>query len=160
MAQQPNIELTPGDRPRPELAPAPARRWSTSGKPGVITAPTDVPRGPSFGTPGPDTGWALRVIREAGLADLSDDVRSVLVALMAARAASFGRAPVPADLRVAMALCGLDDETAPDWVRARANRWFGAVPHERSKGSTAVAEVDRDLLREPAERVRAAQRKR
>lgn len=158
MAQQPNIELTPGDRPRPQLAPAPARRWRASGKPGVITSPDEVPRGPSFGTPGPDTGWALRLVRDAGLHDQPDDVRAVLVALMAARASSFGRAPVPEDLRVAMAVCGLGDEGAPDRVRERAARWFAAVPHEGSKGSTAVAEVDRELLRQPSDRVRAVQR--
>lgn len=158
MAQQPNIELTPGDRPRRELEPAPAGRWSASAKPGVITSPDQMPRGGAFGTPGPDAGWALRIVREADIPDLSDDLRAVLVALMAARASAFGRAPIPQDLEAAMALCGIGGDSVPEWVRERTERWIAAVPHERSKGRTAVAEVDPDLLRQSPDRVRAALR--
>lgn len=159
MAQQPNIELTPGDRPRPEPSPGPNRRWSPSLRPGTVTAPDEMPRGGPFGTPGPDTGYALKIIGRSDVADLTDERRAVLAALMGARAASFGRAPIPEDLEVAMAICGTWDEQAPEEVRRRAEHWFSAVPHERAKGRTAVAEVDRALLREKPDRVRAALRR-
>lgn len=145
MAQQPNIELDPSDLPRRGLDTSAARRWSVSDKPGVITAPADVPHGGTFGTPGPDTGWALRILHH--MAPQQDpNVEQVLVALMSARAASFGRAPIPEDLEVAKLLCGMG-EGLPLQLSARARKWFNAVPHEPSKGRSAVAAVDQAQLR-------------
>lgn len=150
MAQQPNIELDPADLPRRGLDPSPARRWSAKEKPGVITAPGQVPTGGTFGTPGPDTGWALKIIRHMA-PQQDENTEHVLAALMSARAASFGRAPIPEDLEVAKLLCGMG-EGLPLQLSARARKWFHAVPHERSKGRTAVAAVDVAHLRmKPAE---------
>jgi hypothetical protein len=158
MAQQPNIELTPGDRPRPEPSPGPNRRWSPGLRPGVVSSPDEMPRGGPFGTPGPDTGYALKIIGRTQIDGLTDERQAVLAALMGARAAAFGRAPTPEDLEVAMALCGTWDEQAPAQIRERAERWFGAVPHEKSKGRAAVADIDHDLLMEKPDRVRTALR--
>jgi hypothetical protein len=97
MGQQPNIELDPADLPRPVPEPAPPGR-NRPARPGVITAPGDVPRGAAFGTPGPDTGWAKRILRDADLPERSVLLEAVLATLMAARASHFGRAPVPHDL--------------------------------------------------------------
>lgn len=145
MAQQPNIELTETDQPRTTLDTAPARGWSTRARAGVIAAPDQVPSGEGFGTPGPDTGWALRIVRrlEPGL---ERNLEAVVVGLMGARAASFGRAPVRQDLEVAKLLCGIG-EGLPISLSERLSRWMAAVPHERSKGKMAVAEVDRAILR-------------
>jgi hypothetical protein len=137
--------LDPSDLPRKGLDPSPARRWSADAKPGVITAPGQVPSGGTFGTPGPDTGWALKIIRHVS-PQQDPDAEKVLTALMAARAASFGRAPIPEDLEVAKLLCGMG-EGLPLELSARARRWCGAVPHERSKGRSAVAAVDPKQLR-------------
>lgn len=144
MAQQPNIEFTESDLPRTALDTAPARGWSASAKAGVITAPGQVPRGEGFGTPGPDTGWALRIIHrlEPGL---ERNLEAVLVGLMGARAAAFGRAPVRQDLEVAKLLCGIGEGLAAA-LTERVNRWVAAVPHERSKGMCAVADVDQAIL--------------
>ena len=145
MAQQPNIELDPSDLPRTALNTSAARRWSAKERPGVISNPTQVPRGRGFGTPGPDTGWALKIIRQIG-GDIDPNLEHVLVALMSARAASYGRAPVPEDLAVAKLLCGMGEGLPLD-LSARRRRWVQAVPHERSKGRTAVAEVVPEHLR-------------
>jgi len=145
VAQQPNIELDPSDLPRHGLDTAPARRWSAKDKPGVISAPGQVPSGGTFGTPGPDTGWALKIIRHVG-GEMETNLESVLAALMSARAASFGRAPIPEDLAVAKLLCGMG-EGLPLELSSRRRRWVNAVPHEPSKGRAAVAEVDLDHLR-------------
>lgn len=144
MAQQPNIELDPSDLPRRALDTSPAQRWSAKDKPGVITKPGEVPTGGSFGTPGPDTGWALRIIRHVS-PQADPNAEHVLAALMSARAAAFGRAPIPEDLAVAKLLCGMG-EGLPLELSAKARRWITAVPHERSKGRTAVAAVERDQL--------------
>lgn len=150
MAQQPNIELDPSDLPREGLDTAPPRRWSPNTKPGVITAPTEVPRGRGFGTPGPDTGWALKIIRHIEGA-IDPDLEAVFASLMSARASMFGRAPIPEDLEVAKLLCGIG-EGLPLELAARRKRWLAEVPHERAKGRAAVADVDSDLLgQKPAE---------
>lgn len=143
MAQQPNIEVDPADRPRSTPQPAPAR-LGRDDRPGVITTPGAMPSGPGFGTPGPDAGWGLRLIRQLQ-PGLDPDLEAVFAALMTARAARLGRAPIAEDLEVAMILNGLGDDL-PDHLVERSNRWVTAVPHESSKGRTAVAEIDRTLL--------------
>lgn len=154
MAQQPNIELDPSDLPRRSLDTSSARAWAAGSKPGVITSPGQIPTGGTFGTPGPDTGWALKILRKLD-PQTDPDLEAVLVALMAARAAALGRAPVPMDLYVAKLFCGLVDGV-PEDLTERLGRWLAAVPHERSKGRAAVAEVDQDLLAEHPDRIRWA----
>lgn len=151
MAQQPNIELNPEDKPRAVPTPDAARRWRPSMRPGVITTPDQVPRGEGYGNPGPDTGWAFRIIDAAQIPDLSKGLRTVLAALMGARAASFGRAPTREDLDVALILCGIGD-ALPESLVERRERWVDALAHDKPPGRTALAEVGLDLLRhKPAE---------
>ncbi|HEX2154859.1 MAG TPA: hypothetical protein VHL52_12900 [Acidimicrobiia bacterium] len=148
MAQQPNVELSPADLPAPVLEPAPARRQKIP-RPGVITTPAEKPSGPGFGNPGPDTGWALRVIAESELpAEATPRVRRLLAALMGARAAHYGRAPTYGDLRVALDLVGLGDNRS-DEDDARRRRWLEAMSHERTPGGRAVAEAGPDLYAGP-----------
>jgi hypothetical protein len=152
VAQQPNIELEPADLPQAALDTAPARGWSPSSRPGVISSPGQVPHGKGFGTPGPDTGWALKIARHLE-GDIDPDLMHVLVALMAARASLHGRAPIREDLEVAKLLCGIG-EGLPFDLSTRRKSWLAAVPHEPSKGAAAVAAVEPDLLRQKPAGVR------
>jgi hypothetical protein len=150
MGQQPNIEIDPSDLPRPTAEPGPARRWRPT-RPGVIVAPEQMPWGGAFGTPGPDTGWALKLVRSAELSGRTDGLEGVLAALMGARASLFGRAPVLEDLEVAKLLAGLGADL-PVEVIERGRRWVEATSHEKSPGRTAVSETEVDLLKlKPAE---------
>jgi len=106
-----------------------------------------VPHGERFGTPGPDTGWALTLIKRADLPGLGRGVERVMAALMAARAGSFGRAPTPEDLDIALLVCGLD-VALPDSLRERCKRWADASAHDRPPGRTALSEVGIELLRQ------------
>lgn len=153
MAQQPNVELDASDRPRAVPSPDPARRWRPSDRPGVITAPDQVPHGEGFGTPGPDTGWALTLIDRADIAQRSKGLDKVLSALMGARASSFGRAPTLEDLEVALTLCGIG-EALPEHLAERRARWVEATSHEKPPGRMALAEVGIDLLRAKPSAVR------
>ena len=153
MAQQPNIELRPADKPRSVLSPDPARRWRPSMRPGMITSPEQMPRGEGFGTPGPNTGWALRLIDLADNPESSSALDKVLTALMSARAASFGRAPTQEDLEVALTLCGLG-EALPEHLADRRERWVTAVSHEKPPGRLALSEVGLELLRSSPAAVR------
>lgn len=138
MAQQPNVEIAPEQMPTPGLEPTPARRNPI--RPGQILAPEDKPEGPAFGWPGPDTGFALRIIEHAEVAQDDERLQRVLAALMGARAAHFGRAPTAGDLQAALRLVGLAGERSDD-LDARRERWLAALSHERTPGQTAVAEA-------------------
>lgn len=145
MAQQPNVEISPWALPAPVLEPPPARRQRTR-RPGVILTPDDKPKDPRFGTPGPDTGFALRIIRHAGVVEDDPRLRTVLAALMGARASHFGRAPTRYDLDVALELVGLGEKRSEE-LDARRERWLDALSHERPPGRTAVAEAGEELYR-------------
>jgi hypothetical protein len=148
MAQQPNVELSPGDLPRAVLEPAAARRQRIP-RPGVITVPDEKPSGPGFGTPGPDTGWALRIIGRTELAEDTPGLRKLLASLMGARAAHYGRAPVYEDLEVALELVGLGHRGSEE-LDSRRERWVTITSHEKSPGRTAVAEAGENLYRDPS----------
>lgn len=153
MAQQPNIQMPA--RVADSASPRPSDPWDPGSRPGVITNPADVPSGGPFGSPGPDPGWVLGLVRRIDIPDRTPALESVIAALAAARAADLGRAAVPEDVRVAMLLCGFG-ENLPNGLVERRERWMAAVPHERYKGQTAVAEVDRGLLVLSADRIRYA----
>lgn len=100
MGQQPNMPLTMEDLPRPEPRPGPSRGWR-AGRPGDLASPAEVPWGGAFGTPGPDAGYAQRLL--AGRTGEPGETRA-LAAIVAARASRLGRAPVPADIAAAQAV--------------------------------------------------------
>jgi hypothetical protein len=145
MGQQPNVEIDPSDLPRPTSEPDPPNRWRPT-RPGVIVAPQQMPWGGAFGTPGPDAGWALKLVRSADLPERTAGLELVLAAIMAARASLFGRAPVPEDLEVAKVLAGFGEGLPADFPERRV-RWVEATAHEPSPGRLAVSEIDPELLR-------------
>lgn len=144
MAQQPNVEITDGERPRRTPQPGVAVKWR-SDKPGIPDGPTGTAGGGYYGTTGPDPGWGLKIVNNAKLPDDDPHLRKVLTGLMLARAAALGRAPVPEDLDVALILCGYDED-APATLVQRRNRWLQSSPHEQRPGASAVAEVDKSQL--------------
>ena len=144
MGQQPNVDINRSDLPRPTPDTDPPRRWRPN-RPGVIVSPHQMPWGGAFGTPGPDMGWALKLVRAADLPERSDGLELVLAALMAARASHFGRAPVPEDLEVAKILAGYGEGLPAEFLERR-QRWIDATAHEPSPGRAAVTDVEPDLL--------------
>ncbi len=159
MAQQPNIELGHGDLPRPELGPH-AAAWLQD-RPGEITRPEEVRWGGAFGRPGPDTGWALKLVAST---DFDRGARpSVLEKVVAniagARAAKAGRGPTAEDVEVALTLLGLRTEGLPDDVAATLGDVRSAAvdhaAHERDKGRSFIDSVPVDqLIAKPADLVR------
>ena len=152
MGQQPNIELSETDLPRSVAEPPPAKHWKPT-KPGLITAPDQVPTGGRFGSAGPDAGWALRLLADAELPDSDPRLRGVLTGLVTARAAALGRAPIPEDIEVGLVLCGYWSDAPAEIIEQRV-RWMAAVPHEQRPGATAAGEVDRALMVKKPEQVR------
>ena len=153
MGQQPNVELRRSDLPRPVPEPGPPARWRPR-RPGEIVSPEQAVTGGSFGRPGPDAGYALRLIEL--LHPLDGDLAEVAATIMSARASAFGRAPVAEDLDVARVFLGLVDG-APERIVSRARTWLEAAAHERVKGQRALAEIDTVLLVAKPEQIRYAQ---
>lgn len=151
MAQQPNVEVTADDLPRPTPQPGPAKK-AREGKPGIPQGPADWPRGGAFGVTGPDPGWALRILSGTELPDDDPRLRKVVTGLMLARSAVLGRAPIKEDIEVALVICGYFDG-APERLIGRRRRWLEAVPHETRPGETAVAEIDRSELVDKPEQI-------
>ncbi len=111
----------------------------------MITSPDQVTPGGLFGRPGPDTGWAFRIVRQAGLPADQMQGEAVLVTLMAARASLFGRAPVPEDLDVARILMGYE-ETASEQAVERGRGWLRHSRHEPVPGAAAAEQIGSELL--------------
>jgi hypothetical protein len=154
MAQQPNVEITDGERPRLIPQPGVAVKWRAD-KPGMPDGPSETPGGGYYGTTGPDPGWGIKIVNNAELPDDDPNVRRVLIGLVLARAAVLGRAPIREDLDVALILSGYD-ENPPQSLIERRMRWLDASPHEQRPGASAVAEVDKSQLILKPDRLRYA----
>lgn len=143
MAQQPNPEIGVAERPSAEPEPGPARPWRPS-RPGEVVGP-DRPTGGTYGHPGPDAGYALRILAESDihLGDRPKVTAAVLGTIASARAAHFGRAPVIGDLRIAAALLGLGGVGS----EARLDDILDQAAHEHAKGQSFLATVPADVLR-------------
>ncbi len=139
MGQEPNIRLGLEDLPRPSAKPAAPGRWSPD-RPGELGSPDEVPWGGAFGTPGPDIGFAYRVVRGMDLPGADHargDVEAAVVAVMAARASAIGRAPTAPDASAALSLLDLDGEGV-----AR----LAGIAHDRARLGALVAAIPPDEL--------------
>lgn len=144
MGQQPNIPITLADLPRATPKPAAARRWSPH-RPGEITSPDEMPWGGMYGTPGPDTGYALRLLSDRDLPggpEHRDDVEAAILAIVSARGSALGRAPVGPDIDIAIELLGLADEG-----RVAA---LDGIAHDHTRLRGLVEAVPRAALMAPA----------
>ena len=139
MGQQPNMPIGIEDLPRHVTHPGAPRRWKPD-RPGDLTGPGDIPRGGAFGTPGPDTGYAIRILRDRdlpGAAGHRRDVATAVAAVMGARAAALGRAPVPGDVEAALVLLGLDEAAVEPLT---------GIGHDHARLRALVAGIGTDRL--------------
>ncbi len=136
MATDPYAPSTRDDAPRqePNLAPGvrlpPATR-AASDRPGELEP--GQPTGKLFGNPGPNVGYALALVARLrdrfALAhhEQRDDATAVVAELAMRRAASFGRAPVMADIERAAEVLGYLGTASDDFVE-----WRGEALHHAS----------------------------
>jgi hypothetical protein len=140
VGQEPNIPLGVEDLPRPTPKPAAPRRWSPE-RPGEVGSPAEMPWGGSFGTPGPDIGFAIRIARTRGIPGPEQrraDAEAAIVAVMAARASAVGRAPTNPDFDVAIDLLGLDSDGG--------FATLDGIAHDSKRLNRLVADIPRDEL--------------
>lgn len=139
MGQEPNIHVGFEDLPRAVPEPAAPARWLPQ-RPGDFVSPDEVPWGGVFGTPGPDTGFAYKIVKNLDLpggAHRRSDIEAVLVAVMSARSSSIGRAPTAADAPVAIDLLELTEASADS---------FAGIAHDHVRLGAVVAAIPMERL--------------
>jgi hypothetical protein len=140
----------------------PPEPWSTH-RPGESRPRPQAPGKQGLGVPGPDQGYALalasrfedRVLLEPG--ERAEDVLAGAVAIALRRAAVFGRAPIAADIELALRLFKYlvgDEGTWPssDLVALRRER-FDAAAHDYWRRRALVDAISEETLRLSPERV-------
>ncbi|MGI9610970.1 MAG: hypothetical protein ACR2NL_11825 [Acidimicrobiia bacterium] len=131
-----------------------------------MTGPADVPWGGAFGTTGPDTGYAARLVasRELALSDHEErhNAEAAVVAIAGARASLAGRAPTGQDIDAALVLLGYDPTGLPHELVAdlvdRRRDWTANLNHDAVASRALVAAIDPDVLKSTAEQIRARMR--
>ncbi len=138
MTQPSFVPLTRADQVRPAQSLQVPRAWEAD-RPADQRGFVRV-GGRGQGTPGPDQGYALHLVRRfegrlrLGPDEHEEDVLAGTALLGARRAALFGRAPCIYDLTVALRLFGLLEEpgapAVPDPARGERAQLFRSVAHE------------------------------
>jgi hypothetical protein len=113
------------------------------------------PRGPRFGWPGPDQGFALTIAERfrdhlhLRPGEHEDDAVIGCVTVGLKRASLYGRAPVVHDLRIAFTVWGFLDPEAPDELVAIRRKLFEEVsnPHHYAEQRGIADAVPEATLR-------------
>jgi hypothetical protein len=146
MAQQPNIELRITDLPRPGPNTGPERPW-VPGRPGELTG-TGAPWGGAFGTPGPDAGYAMKLVagRDLVLAEHEHraDAAAAVAGVAAARSSRRRRGPTKGDIDAAIVILGYDGPS--DFGAARAAVIGGAAHHHPERIRHVIAGIPADVF--------------
>lgn len=140
------------DEVRPSDHLPPSRPWSPH-RPAEFRSRVEA-RGVGTGTPGPDQGYGLLLARRfAGRLTLAegeheDDVLAGAGVIALRRAALYGRAPVRADLELALRLFGfLDGAELPAELAAERRRLFKGAAHDYWDQRELAASVPDSMLR-------------
>ncbi len=146
-------------RQLPNLAPGvhmpPAGSWHAD-RPGDLVA--GQPHGDLLGSPGPDVGYALLLVERRrdqfviSTHEPRSDAEAVVAEIAMKRASSYGRAPVLADIDVAMELLGYAGD-----VPLEIPEWRLHLVHEAARDYARrrriVDGIPFDVLRLPPEKV-------
>lgn len=158
-------ESVPTNPTAPKAYQSPPRRsepWQAD-RPGEVVGGGQ-PTGPRLGSPGPDQGYALKLVHQFDgrihVADGEDihDVEAGGVAVAMRRSSIFGRAPVIHDLTIAFTVFGFLDKNAPaELVELRRKLFAGVhIPVHYVEMRTLVDTVTEEALRMTPQKVTAA----
>lgn len=156
MTQPEYVPLSLGDKVRRTETLPPAGPWLPV-RPGDLVGP-DRPSGGMFGTPGPDSGYGLKLAKTviAGLrlpADEDhDDALAGLFAVGTKRSSIFGRAPIIHDFQLAAILLGFWVGAPAGLVEMRKQLLAGAG-HDYTHAREVAAKIPEATLRMKPESV-------
>ncbi|MBS1847159.1 MAG: hypothetical protein JST73_02685 [Actinobacteria bacterium] len=154
------VPVDPRLHPR-DYRPSPGRGngWRRGARPGEIV-PNAMPQGGLFGNHGPDIGYAYKLVHRVSDRikvvgnEQREDAEAGAIAVAMRRAARNGRAPILADLEVALTIWGFFDDQPASGLRVmRAELFEGA--HAEAHGydlrrEIAAAVSDHALAMTPA----------
>jgi hypothetical protein len=158
MTQPTFVPIAEADQVRPARHMGVPGPWTTS-RPAEMAGPL-MRRDAGIGTPGPDSGFALRLAHrfekelELGEGESAHDVLLGVALVACRRAALFGRAPCIYDVQFALNLWGFLD-VAPAAVRAARRTAFSAISHDYEAQRALVDAVPEETLRLRPDEVRA-----
>lgn len=156
MTQPTFVPIAEADQVRPARHLDVPAIWMQD-RPAELVGPT-MRKGASIGTPGPDSGFALRLARrfehdlKLGEGESEHDVLLGAALVGAKRAALFGRAPCIYDVRMALDLWGFLGN-APADVKAERRALFSSVSHDYVAQRALVDSVPEETLRQRPEAV-------
>jgi hypothetical protein len=150
MTQPTFVPISEADQVRPALHLHVPGAWTTD-RPAELVVP-EHERGRSFGTPGPDSGFAMRLAKrfgeelKLGEGETEHDVLLGVALVASKRAALYGRGPSVYDVRFSLNLWGfLDDAPAP--LRAERRAAFSSISHDYVAQRALADSVGDDTLR-------------
>jgi hypothetical protein len=150
MTQPTFVPIAEADQVRPARHLHVPGAWTTS-RPAELVVPS-VARGRSVGTPGPDSGFALRLAHRfehdllLGEGENPHDVLLGVALIASKRAALFGRAPSVYDVQFALNLWGFREDVSPD-VQAQRRQAFSSIAHDYVAQRALVDAIAEDTLR-------------
>ncbi len=159
MTQPTFVPIAEADQVRPARHLHVPGAWTTS-RPAELVGPT-MGRGKGIGTPGTDSGFALRLAHrfddrlELGEGESAHDVLLGVALIAAKRAALMGRGPCIYDVRFALNLWGFLNDDVPADVRATRRAAFSSISHDYEAQRALVDAVPEETFRLGPEEVRA-----
>ena len=151
MTQPTFVPIAEADQVRPALHLHVPGAWTTS-RPAELVVP-EIRLSKSVGTPGPDSGFALRLASrfehdlKLSEGESAHDVVLGVALIGSKRAALFGRAPCVYDVRLALDLFGFLDAAAPPELRASRRAAFSSISHDYVAQRALVDSVPEEILR-------------
>ena len=150
MTQPTFVPIAEADQVRPARHMHVPGSWTTS-RPAELVVPA-VSSGRGVGTPGPDSGFALRLANrfahdlKLGDGESEHDVLLGVALVASKRAALFGRAPCVHDVRFALNLWGFLDQV-PGELLAERRAAFSSIAHDYVAQRRLVDAVPEETLR-------------
>jgi hypothetical protein len=159
MAVDPYVPTRPEDAPRRSVAIPPASGWR-SVRPGDFDAAAEPGRkGTLFGTPGPDSGYALTLAKRfsdritAVPPETVHDAEIVGAQVAMRRGGLFGRAPIALDVELGLTVFGWLGDAPADLVEWRRLAMAG-IGHHYPRLITLVEAIPEAVIGSKPEEVR------
>jgi hypothetical protein len=159
MAVDPYVPTRQEDAPRRSVAIPPAQGWRAV-RPGDIDPEVrSGPKGVLFGTPGPDSGYALTLAKRfrdqitAVAPETVHDAEVVGAQVAMRRGGLFGRAPVWTDLEHGFTLFGWLGDAPADLVEWRRFAAAG-VGHDYARRTVLVEQIPEWVVRQRPDQIR------
>jgi hypothetical protein len=160
MAVDPYVPTRPEDAPRRSIAIPPAVGWKAVRPGDLDPAAGSGRKGVLFGTPGPDSGYALTLAERfhdritAVAPETVHDAEALAAQVAMRRGGVFGRAPVRADVELGYTLFGWLGDPPTDLVEWRRLA-VARVAHDYARRVGLVERIPEWVVRQTPDQIRA-----